>query len=533
MDYRKLALASASMSNFHRHLMQNAENMQRIMQYETYWDFYNGIQWINRSPNDKNKLKTINYCKAIIDRHVEFLVRNGFDIVIPDIPDTPENEQESRQFQKNYLDDAWRRNDKNLFLFLLAQTGFVTGDTWIRVSWVGDDIYDNSSFDASENNYVKLDVIPPSFVYPVVGGPYGVDKDNIQEITILYPVYKRIESKKFFSYDTHFEDNIVVKSETWTKNTVTYREGKDSEVTKEHFYGEIPLIHIPNWLQGSNYYGYSDLAEIIDIQRTYNEKTSDLCRMLDYYGHPTTVIIGATPSNLSRAEDRVWFMPEGTEVENLEMQNSLAAGLEFRDALRSDLFELSSTPDDALGRKNDKSQADNTSAISYHYMPMTDKRDVKQNLYSKGLEKVNELIMKTLEMKDQNFRKQMDALKKYGTHIYRNQVIFKETLPRNEQMERSNAETDLRLGLTTRERELRRRGCGDSDAKFIVEEAKKEMKEELETKLQLENQYAIKVNAGSNNSDSTKQNAGNKSPTRPEQEIQGNKVSLTSEKKVQ
>jgi len=83
MDYRKLALASASMSNFHRHLMQNAENMQRIMQYETYWDFYNGIQWINRSPNDKNKLKTINYCKAIIDRHVEFLVRNGFDIVIP------------------------------------------------------------------------------------------------------------------------------------------------------------------------------------------------------------------------------------------------------------------------------------------------------------------------------------------------------------------------------------------------------------------------------------------------------------------
>ena len=512
----------ARVSDFHSFLSSEQEHAVRIQRYLEFWRLYRGGHWsYDRMANSSEPLITINYIQAIEDLHINFLMKHGFDIVMPDLPGTKEDESVDREFIKVALDQTWERNSKLNWCFECGQMGGVTGDVFLYFSWVDDDpLYDP---------YVRVDVLPSHYCFPVLGGPHGVDRKKITEFSIVFPQYRNRKPLDRLGWraGTNSRAELVMKAEVWTAEKKRVYEGKELIEETDNPYGEIPIVHIPNYPIAGEYYGASDLVNMVNLQKELNEKATDISDVINYHGSPLTVVTGAQANQLQRGANRVWFLPTDTDVKNLELQGDLKANIEWFTTVRRAMFEMSSTPNNALGQHEPTNSAEAGAAIAIHYLPMLDRRRVKEQLYSQGLRLANRMILKILELKDPKFYAEMEKLPVTAPQRYRTDVVYPEPFPRNEELELEKLETKLRLSLTTRIRALRDLGHGEEDAKRIVEEALAEKIKDLEMSFQVEDPmlggFGTSFGAGTGK--------GNPHPKRPNPDSQGEKKSRNTEKK--
>jgi hypothetical protein len=497
---------TVSFSSFTSIIPPDYEHTVRVQRYLEYWKFYKGFHWsYSREQLTGEPQTTINYSGAIADAHVNFFMKNGFDIVLPDIPGV-ENDTVDRNFIKVLLDETWKRNQKPVWCFEAGQMGSVTGDVFLYFSWEENDpLYPP---------YVRVDVIPSHYCFPRLGGPHGRDRKKVEEFTILFPIYKEKKSGRTSTTQNSLTD-IIMRAEVWTAESRKIYEGKELISEDPNPFGEIPIVHIPNFPVAGEYYGLSDLVNVIDLQRQLNEKCTDVSDIINYHSVPLSIIIGAQANQLQRGANRVWFLPAEAKYETMEMKGDLKANLDYIKLLRQFIFELSSTPEQALGHSDGSSVQQAAAAMSLEYLPMMNKREVKVDLYGNGLKLANRMILKIQEIMDDNFHTKFNSLKLESAARYLTDIVFPEPFPRNQDLELDRIAKKKQLGLTTRIRALQELGHGEEDAKTIVDEAMKEQMEDMK------NQMMIEL--------SGKQNSGNPNPSRPNPDVQGEKVSLKIE----
>lgn len=463
----------------------------RLQAYRRYWLYYLGRHWTYVRDEGEPTI-TINYCRAIVDKHVDFTFKKGFSVVIPDDPATTSNEQEDRDFVRFRLEDAWNRNNRMLWMIEAGQQGSVTGDVFARVSW--------DKTNPLEDPFARVDLIPSHFCFPEFGGPHGVDRKKLTRILIVIPSYRQRPgapiSGAFFTRGTKTTGSaeLVIKSEEWTSPQtddsgkvivpaqVVYRE--NNEIigdAKINPLGEIPVVHIPNYPLSGEYYGMSDLVDIIELNREYNEKTTDISDIVNYHGSPTTVIYGAKLKELEKGSNRMWGLPDKARVENLQLEGDLKAANDHKDSLRSALLELSNTPEHVFGNSQNISNTTGV-ALQVQYMPMMERRHLKVLTYGYGLRLINRLILRTTEIGDHKFRAKMGVL---GDNRYRNQVVFPDPMPQDELRELELARGKIDLGIWTRRRELEKRGFSQAEITAIMDDVKKENQELTESMFEL------------------------------------------------
>lgn len=496
------------------------EQVTRVQRYMKNWTFYKGNHWsYEREKAADLPLVTVNYVRALINRHANFLMKNGFDIVIPDLPDTKENETVDRDFVKQYLDKTWELNDKPIISFEMAQSGGVTGDTFLYFSW-------NDS-DPFKRPYVQVDIIPSHYCFPYLAGPHGRDKNKVESFLILFPVYRKraVNSSGFSTVATNtmtVGSDIIMRAELWTADYCYTYEDKELVGTKENPFHEIPIVHIKNLPASSDYYGQSDIGDVIPLQRILNAKATNLSDILDNYANPIHIFSGVGATDLEADEETLWFMPADGEHELCEGVKDISAGLQYMDKLRQYIFELSDTPEGALGHNESRATQESGSAMALDHLPMLDRRALKVASYSHALILANRMILRVGEIMDPEFAARMEKLPDDPRVKYLTEIVFSDPFPRNLDLELDRSIKSRQEGLTTRKRILKQLGVGEAEAEAIIKEALEELEDDAERAMKPVENARL---AGE------KQNSGNPNPSRPNPDVQGERKSITEEKK--
>ena len=71
------------------------ENSERLSRYRRFMRFYRGKQW-DHTRDINEPFVTMNYCRRFVDAQVNFLMKSGFSVTIPDDPATAAKEEAHR-----------------------------------------------------------------------------------------------------------------------------------------------------------------------------------------------------------------------------------------------------------------------------------------------------------------------------------------------------------------------------------------------------------------------------------------------------
>lgn len=468
-------------------------DMRRFNAYRYFMDFYKGKHWEQtgewhpaygaRSLIDEEfNRRTWNISQAIVDKSVSFLVKEPWQIKLPEElenvgkedpaqmetsfdqqdpmspmdeegnidPTKPLEMEEPESPIHDILEAVWRANNKEQFSYDMAYMGCITGDCFIKV-------YYDENFYAEGIGELRFQVLDSRTVLPFFDGE---DRTKLIGARIQYPIYEiqADGSKRKRMYkEVHTDSNIV----TFLDNEV--------ENVAPNPLGELMVVHIKNEPLPYERFGRSDLEALIIPNKEYNEKLSDISEILAYHAAPVTIVKGARLPALDKGARKVWagIPPEG-DVYNLNLEADLSSSLEYLDRLKTLIHSLGNVPEEALGALQNVS---NTSGAALHvqYQPLIERTEKKQICYGAGLRRINALILKFYEAVGAiELPQDIHPSLRYQTHI-----VWGDALPRDRSIDLADIATEMGLMIESKKGALKRLGEENPEAKLreIEEEA--------------------------------------------------------------
>lgn len=357
------------------------QDVLRLQRYEEQWRFYSGLQW-SMTREDGEPLVTANYARRIVDKKASWLMGKGMVIEVPEALE---------EITKPVLDEVWDYNDKDELLLEIGITGGVTGDVFLLPTSVPP-----SSQQKAINPYtrgtIRIRLVASHQVFPTWN---PLNKDELTHVRIItevadqrppLPGRNRAQASPMSSTRKYIEDIYPSYIEQG------WEDGVREHITND--LGEIPLVHISNQPFPNEYFGLSDLDGIIDIQREFNEKLTDVSDIINYHASPVTVITGARAKQLEKGSKSLWSgLPTEAKVFNLEMTGDLPASNNYLDKIREVMFELANLPEGAFGRQQAISNTSGA-ALAVTFQPLLEATERKVPSYVKGLERVNYIILR-------------------------------------------------------------------------------------------------------------------------------------------
>lgn len=251
-------------------------------------------------------------------------------------------------------------------------------------------------------------------------------------------------------------------TELWTESDYQVFINDELIESNENPLGVIPFVHIANTKVTSTPWGLSDLQDITDLNRQYNEVATLAADIADYFGSPQTIIFGAKSNNLERGPKKVWAIPnDKARVENLALNGELDQVLNFLQVIKEKIHELAMIPVNAFGMPQ---QISNTSgvALSLQFLPLMQTTRQKQTQYASGFQRLNELIIRTAALympemlildpsRDAPLEEgQLSELDPRDPLTYRNEVRFASPLPLDKLVALNEIQMKMGLGLESK-----------------------------------------------------------------------------------
>jgi hypothetical protein len=183
-----------------------------------------------------------------------------------------------------------------------------------------------------------------------------------------------------------------------------------------------------------------------------------------------TIITGAKASQLERGPKKVWAgLPKDASVFNLESSGNMAGAMEFIMFLKRTMHEITGVPETALGQFQPVSNTSGT-ALAIQYQPMMNRFSMKKVHFTKGLERVNEIIIRTCALFEPQLlvydptkaappeRDQLPQLDPADPLTYRTSVHWPEPLPVDALIKLNEVQAKMALGLESKRGALRTLG---------------------------------------------------------------------------
>jgi hypothetical protein len=271
-------------------------------------------------------------------------------------------------------------NNKHYVLWEMGQLASVTGDCFVKIA------YEEPFVDgAGVPNEGRIRVIPlnPAHCFPEY---HPHDRDRLLRFKLKY---------RFWGTSPEGTRQVYTFTEILTEDMV--QQFINDELIDEYpnVLGTIPVVHIPNTTISSSPWGQSDVWDIIPLNRELNEKMTEVSDIINYHAAPVTIIKGAKASQLERGPKKVWAgLPKDADVYNLESRGNMAGALEYITFLKRTMHEITGVPETALGQFQPVSNTSGV-ALAIQYQPMMNRYNMKKIHFTKGLERVNEIIIRT------------------------------------------------------------------------------------------------------------------------------------------
>ena len=417
----------------------------RLNRYSLNWAMYLGHHWSYRRQTGETQM-VLNYYRAFSDFIINFTFGKGVNFRSP---------KETEAIVPDLLERVWEvDNNKATVLWEIGQQGTVSGDCFIKVA------YEEPYVDPAGRKHpgrVRILPLNSSFAFPEF---HPHDRERLVRFKLKYRFWgTSLEgTRQVFTYTEILTDDII---EEYINDELI-----DS---RPNPLGTIPVIHIPNVRISGSPWGLSDCNDIININRAYNETATDIADIVNYHAAPVTVIIGAKASQLEKGANKVWGgLPKDARVENLEGgAQGLKGAMDFLAMMKKSMHEMIGVPETALGQAQPISNTSGV-ALSIQFQPLMNRYHQKIVQYAHGLERVNELILLNLALKEpETFtwdpnsstvplkQGQVAKLDVNDPITFRSYVHFPQPLPLDKLIAINEVQSMLSLGLESKEGALR------------------------------------------------------------------------------
>lgn len=347
----------------------------RLSRYSLYWSHYLGHMYAYRREVGEPQFAA-NYVRALSDYITNFTFGKGLTFRTP--PATS-------AIVPPLLKRVWEQdNRKESVLWEMGQTSGVTGDCFTKIAY--------------EDPYVDtVGRLHPGRVRILPLNPAH-----------CFPQWHEHDRQRMLSFKLKYR--FWTTAPDGTRQVMTYVE-RISETGIEEFVndelidarpnplGVIPVVYIPNNPVSGSPWGTPDIADIVSLNREYNEKALEISDIINYHSAPVTVVIGAKSSQLEKGPRKTWTLPKDAKVENLNALVDLSGPLNFMELIKRTMHEMTGVPESALGQVQPIS---NTSGVALHiqYQPLMNRYNMKKLHFSSGFQRINELVLLTLFQKE-------------------------------------------------------------------------------------------------------------------------------------
>ena len=419
----------------------------RLNRYSLNWAMYLGHHWGYRREQGEMQI-AVNYYRAFNDYLSRFTFGNGVHFRSP---------KATEAIVPDRLERIWEvDNDKMRVLLEMGQQGGITGDVFVKVA------YEEPWTDSAGHFHpgrVRLLPMNSSFCFPEF---HPHDRTRLLRFKQKY---------RFWGTSLEGTRQVFTYTEILTDDVIEEYVNDELIDSRPNPLGLIPVVHIPNVPVSGSPWGLSDAHDIITINRAYNEISTDVADIINYHASPVTVIVGAKASNLEKGAKKVWGgLPKDAQVFNLEGgAQGIDGALKYLELLKRSMHEIMNIPETALGQVQAISNTSGV-ALSIQYQPLMNRYSQKVAQYGKGLERINELALRTLFLKEPEtmiYNPDEDGPIKEGqvTQLdpndplsYMNYVQFPPPLPLDKLIVLNEIQTKLGMGLESKEGALRALG---------------------------------------------------------------------------
>jgi hypothetical protein len=419
----------------------------RLNRYSLNWAMYLGHHWGYRREQGEMQI-AVNYYRAFNDYLSRFTFGNGVHFRSP---------KATEAIVPDRLERIWEvDNDKMRVLLEMGQQGGITGDVFVKVA------YEEPWTDSAGHFHpgrVRLLPMNSSFCFPEF---HPHDRTRLLRFKQKY---------RFWGTSLEGTRQVFTYTEILTDDVIEEYVNDELIDSRPNPLGLIPVVHIPNVPVSGSPWGLSDAHDIITINRAYNEISTDVADIINYHASPVTVIVGAKASNLEKGAKKVWGgLPKDAQVFNLEGgAQGIDGALKYLELLKRSMHEIMNIPETALGQVQAISNTSGV-ALSIQYQPLMNRYSQKVAQYGKGLERINELALRTLFLKEPETmiynpnedgpikEGQVPQLDPNDPLSYMNYVHFPPPLPLDKLIVLNEIQTKLGMGLESKEGALRALG---------------------------------------------------------------------------
>jgi hypothetical protein len=360
---------------------------QRMSRYSSYWAAYLGYMWAYRAAPGETQL-TVNYARALTEYAVNFTFGRGVHFG---------SEKKYQHTIPALLKRIWETdNNKKALIWEMGLQGGVSGDCFVKVA------YDPAWTDPAGNEHpARVRILPlnSAHVFPEW---HPHDRERLIRLKLKYRFWGigTDGTRQAFTYCESITDDSI--SEYINDQLI---EGPGIENPRPNPLGQIPVVHIPNMPVPGSPWGLSDMQDVLQLNRQYNETATQIAEIVAYHAEPVTVIVGAKAANLERGAKKVWSIPnKDASVTNLDGLVELDGPIELLEQIKRMMHEMTGVPETALGQVQAVSNTSGV-ALAIQYQSAMHRRNLKILTYETGLKKINELALRTL------FLFEPDALK--------------------------------------------------------------------------------------------------------------------------
>lgn len=306
--------------------------------------------------------------------------------------------KETEHIVPSLLERVWQTdNQKDKLLWEIGNQGGVSGDVFVKVAYeepwstgldgMGQEI--PGVLRRDHPGRVRILPLNSSYCFPEW---HPHDRERMLRFKHKY---------RFFGTTSDGTRSAMIYTEIITDSAIEEYINDSLVDSRPNPLGTIPIAHAANVMVSGSPWGLSDIADIITLNREYNEKATDVSEIVNYHAAPVTIMTGAKSGNLEKGARKMWGgLPAEAKVYNLELGGGgVEAAKVYMDMLKKSMHELTGVPEGALG---DVQPISNTSgvALAIQYQPLMQRHWQKKISYGAMLERTNELVIMTLAVKE-------------------------------------------------------------------------------------------------------------------------------------
>lgn len=392
----------------------DAEEQDRLERFKLGWEVYDGDMPLPLSVEfgKRNDNVVLPFARSFVNTSVKFLLGEDLEM-------KGENEKTDELIEDSWSGGTRRSNSKMLTLNKLALNGGVTGTPFVKLQ--------------PKPDYTRIIVIDPSYVSVIWSQE---DIDEVRRYRIEWPIIDEAGKPAARRQDITKQDSGFWLIEDFISRAQSNRwEPIGQEVWPFDF---PPMVETQNMIRPNEYWGQSDLeGGLIEINNAINAVVSDVKKILTYHAGPKTTAKGVTPDQykaLNASPNSLTFLPEGAELENLELSGDLSASIDTYNELKSAMHQIAGIPEVATGKVDNIGNL-SARAMQILYKPLIDLTTTKRMTYGHLIDETNRRICVIHGVKDPQIP----------------DILWPDILPKDALEERTVAEADLRMGIASKE----------------------------------------------------------------------------------